>query len=142
MLLSVALKVDAHCLYVLAPCFRSSSSSSIPPIQSYPASNLDFFALQSDINIPAVTDYFTECLGAPPEFLLKLANPLPVLQANKLESKQVQDTAFAAIGLPFAPPLAEDFAALDVLQQRTLDTFSLAVDKVSDAIQTALANPR
>ena len=81
--------------------------------------------------MPSVVDYFTECKGAAPELLVKLHDPLPILQQQGLESAQIQAHAKGGIGLEFAEPLASDFRRLDALQVRTIGLFNTAVSKLN-----------
>ena len=99
--------------------------------QSYPAEKIAFFGLSHDIDVPSVVDYFTECAGAAPEFLTKLAAPLALLQANGLESATIQNDTRTAIGLQFAPPMLQDFQQLDALQKRSIDMLNSAVTKLN-----------
>jgi hypothetical protein len=104
----------------------------------YEKEKLEFFQLKSDIDVPSLVDYFTQCQGQTPELLNKLGDPVGVLKAQGIESAQLQRQAHLAIGLDFAEPLQSDLDAYSALQNRTEEMFTLAVSKLDCTRSSAL----
>jgi len=113
-------------------CYNTTGEIKIQTTgRSYPADNVQFFHLTHDILIPNVVDYFTQCIGEPPEFLIQMQDPLELLRENGVESQQVQQDAKAALGMEFAEPFQQNFDALDEIEANLVKLFGDAVGKLN-----------